>query len=200
MSADKHNNEKSLGPVYERLRASLMRYASRYFRKTHEIEDVVQEAFVKVLEVQDGRKIHSIDAYLFRTARNIALNTLGKCDYKLTETLGDLVNETEMALGPALEDQYESQQQFELFCESLVDLPKRCQQAFVLRRVYGFTQAEIAERMQISINTVEMHLAKGVVRCERYMRKHGGDHEAEFFNRKHQQDTTQVVDVNRSRP
>ena len=189
MSADEPGKEKSLGPVYERLRSSLMRYASRYFRKTHEIEDVVQEAFVKVLEAQGDRNIRSIDAYLFRTARNIALNTLGKCDYKLTETLGELVSDTDVALSPTLEDEYESRQRFELFCESLVDLPERCQQAFVLRRVYGFSQAEIAERMQISVNTVEMHLAKGVVRCERYMRKKNNGQDGDLFNRKHRRST-----------
>jgi RNA polymerase sigma factor (sigma-70 family) len=189
MSTDKQNKDKSLGPTYERLRTSLMRYTSRYFRKTHEIEDVVQEAFVKVLEAQGDRTIRSIDAYLFRTARNIALNTIGKCDYKLTETLGDLISETDIAPSSTLEEQYESQQQFELFCESLVDLPDRCQQAFVLRRVYGFSQAEIAERMDISVNTVEMHLAKGVVRCERYMRKKTHDHESKLFSHKHQHNT-----------
>ena len=189
MSTDKQNKDKSLGPTYERLRTSLMRYTSRYFRKTHEIEDVVQEAFVKVLEAQGDTTIRSIDAYLFRTARNIALNTIGKYDYKLTETLGDLILETDIAPSSTLEEQYESQQQFELFCESLVDLPDRCQQAFVLRRVYGFSQAEIAERMDISVNTVEMHLAKGVVRCERYMRKQTNDHESKLFSHKHQHNT-----------
>ena len=181
------NNDKTLGNTYERLRLSLMRYASRYFRKSHEIEDVVQEAFVKVLEAQGDRTIHSIDAYLFRTARNVALNTLTKSDYKLTETVGDLITETDLPLSPTLEDQYESREKFELFCESLIDLPERCQQAFVLRRVYGFSQAEIAERMQISVNTVEMHLAKGVVRCERYMRKAGSD--GDLFNHKHRRGT-----------
>ena len=189
MLTDKTTKEQAMGPTYKRLRGALMRYTSRYFRRSHEIEDVVQEAFVKVLEVQGDRTIDSIDAYLFRTARNIALNKLGKSDYKLTEALGDLIAEPDIAVSPTLEQEYESRQQFELFCESLVDLPERCQQAFVLRRVYGFTQAEIAERMEISVNTVEMHLGKGVVLCERYMRKHGHDQSRNFFNRKHQRST-----------
>lgn len=171
------------GAAYTRLRSSLMRYVSRYFRQSHEIEDVVQEAFVKVLEAEGSRSIRSIDAYLFRTARNVALNTLSKHDYKLTEALAELGARPELSTG-SLEDQYESRQQFERFCESLVALPERCQQAFVLRRVYGFSQAEIAQQMHISKNTVEMHLAKGLVRCERYMRQHGGDGEANFI-RKH---------------
>ncbi|MDA9096006.1 RNA polymerase sigma factor [Porticoccaceae bacterium] len=185
MLTDETNNKKTMAATYERLRGSLMRYTSRYFRKSHEIEDVVQEAFVKVLEAQGDRTIRSIDAYLFRTARNVALSKISKHENKLTDALGELMTESDLALSPTLEQDYEARQQFELFCESLVELPKRCQQAFVLRRVYGFSQAEIAERMDISVNTVEMHLAKGVVRCEHYMRKQSGDHNGELFKRKH---------------
>ena len=183
MQTDETNQKKSMAATYQRLRGSLMRYTSRYFRKPHEIEDVVQEAFVKVLEAQGDRTIQSIDAYLFRTARNVALNKLSKHENKLTEALSELMTESDIALSPTLEQDYESKEQFELFCESLVELPKRCQQAFVLRRVYGFSQAEIAQRMGISVNTVEMHLAKGVVRCERYMRKQSNDDSGELFKR-----------------
>ena len=186
MLTDETNNHKTMAAAYTRLRGSLMRYTSRYFRKPHEIEDVVQEAFVKVLEAQGNRTIQSIDAYLFRTARNVALNKLSKHEHKLTEALGELMTESDLGLlSPTLEQEFESRQRFELFCESLVALPERCQQAFVLRRVYGFSQAEIAERMDISVNTVEMHLAKGVVRCERYMRKKTNDCDGELFKRKH---------------
>jgi RNA polymerase sigma-70 factor (ECF subfamily) len=36
---------------------------------------------------------------------------------------------------------------------------------FTLRKVYGFSQKEIAERLQISENTVEQHLTKAARRC-----------------------------------
>ena len=119
----KHNrqSENTIGKAYERLRASLIRYISRYVNNNHEVEDVVQEAFVKVLEAKGDNTIHSIDAYLFRTARNVALNSLRKCDYKLTEALGDILAEPETAISGTLEDEFETRQKFELFCESLVE-------------------------------------------------------------------------------
>ena len=48
-------------------------------------------------------------------------------------------------------------------------LPDVCRRVFVLRRVYGFSQREIAEYLGISIKTVEAHLAKGMVRCTDFM-------------------------------
>jgi len=45
------------------------------------------------------------------------------------------------------------------------DLPERCRQVFTLRKVYGYSQREIASRLQISENTVEQHLTKAARRC-----------------------------------
>ena len=44
-------------------------------------------------------------------------------------------------------------------------LPARCRQVFTLRKVYGYTQREIAARMGITENTVEQQLAKAVRHC-----------------------------------
>ena len=58
---------------------------------------------------------------------------------------------------------------FQLFCRAVRQLPIKCQRVYILRRVYGYTQIEIAEQMGISIKTVEAHLTKAIVRCTDYM-------------------------------
>ena len=159
---------QDLGVVYGEMRSALLRFASRYFKKPQEIEDVVQEAFVKVIEAQYQREIHSPKSYLFRTTRNLALSQLDKSSYKLTDTVGDLLPETDLTSTSTLEEQFESQQNFELFCRAVRQLPIKCQRVYILRRVYGFTHKEIAERMDISAKTVESHLTKAIVRCSDY--------------------------------
>ena len=52
-----------------------------------------------------------------------------------------------------------------LLASAVEKLPTRCRQVFTLRKAYGFSQKEIAERMQISENTVEQHLTKAARRC-----------------------------------
>ncbi len=155
--------------LYRRLRSSLMRYSSRYFKRPQEIEDVVQEAFVRVIEAQTNRKIQVTDSYLYRTTRNLALNTLDKSENKLTDTVGDLLSQSVLLESASLEEQFESRQRFELFCRAVRQLPVKCQRVFILRRVYGLSQKEIAERMGISVKTVEVHLTKAIVRCTDYM-------------------------------
>jgi len=163
------SNSDELGGMYTRLYGALKRYASRYFRKPHEIEDVVQEAFVKVLEAQNNRKMQVNDAYLYRTTRNLALNIIQKSENRLTDTLGDLLPKTALLETTSLEDEFESQERFQLFCRAVRKLPRKCQRVFILRKIYGLSLKEIAERLDISIKTVEAHLTKAIVFCTDYM-------------------------------
>lgn len=166
----KDNSKKAdMAHVYGEMRLSLMRFASRYFKRPQEIEDVVQEAFVKVIEAQRSRSIDSPQAYLYRTTRNLALSQLDKSAYKLTDTLGEIMPESVHLQTPTLEEQFESQQRFEQFCRAIRQLPVKCQRVYILRRVYGFSQKEIAQRLDVSVKTVEAHLTKAITRCTDYM-------------------------------
>lgn len=163
------NRSTDISSLYVRLSTSLKRYASRYFRRPQEIEDIVQEAFVRVLEAQNKRKIQVDDGYLYRTTRNLALNTLQKSENRLTDTIGDLLPETVLLESLSLEDEFESRERFQLFCSAVRQLPRKCQRVFILRKVYGLSLKEIAERMDISVKTVEVHMTKAIVRCTDYM-------------------------------
>ena len=158
-----------MSKVYMDVRASLLRFAARYFRRPQEIEDVVQEAFVKVIEAQHRREIREPRAYLFRTTRNLALSALGRSDYRLTDTIGELLPELEPLQGPTLEQQYESEQRFDAFCRAVRRLPIQAQRVYILRRVYGFTLKETAQHLGITVKTVESHQTKAMVRCADYM-------------------------------
>ena len=152
--------EADMSTVYKDVRASLMRFAARYFRRPQEIEDVVQEAFVKVIEAQRRREIREPRAYLFRTTRNLALSTLDRSDHRLTDTIGELLPELELLQGPTLEQQYESEQRLDAFCRAVRRLPTQAQRVYILRRVYGFTLKETAEHLNITVKTVEAHQSK----------------------------------------
>ena len=52
-----------------------------------------------------------------------------------------------------------------MLTQAVARLPERCRQVFTLRKVYGLSQKEIAASLDISENTVEQHLAKGVRLC-----------------------------------
>ncbi len=54
-------------------------------------------------------------------------------------------------------------------CDAIRSLPVQCRRVLVLKKVYGHSYREIAEKLQISEKNVEKHIAKGVTRCKDYL-------------------------------
>jgi RNA polymerase sigma-70 factor (ECF subfamily) len=64
-----------------------------------------------------------------------------------------------------------SNDEFANFCQAVRLLPIQCRKVFVLKKVYGFSQKEIAKQLTLSESTVEKHIALGIKRCTLFMRK-----------------------------
>lgn len=158
-------NDLEMEDIYQKSRAGLVRYISRYFRRSQEAEDVVQEAFVKVIEARRERDIKAPKAYLYQTARNLAYSQTKNKSYSLTDAMGDLLPETDLLLTKSMEEEFEVSENFEMFCRAVRSLPVKCRRAYVLCRVYGFTQKEVAAHMGVSLKGVEGHLARATRRC-----------------------------------
>ena len=177
MSANKDTGAAKNGlnfvDLYREMRPALLRFAFRFFRNPQEVEDVVQEAFIRVIEMNDRRDIEHPRSYMFQTVKNLSLKQLDKAEYRLTDTVGDFPPESVSMDTVSLEEQFENRQKFELFCRAVRRLPVKCQRVYILRRVYGLSQKEIAERLGISLKTVEAHLSKAIVRCTDFMESQG---------------------------
>ena len=63
-----------------------------------------------------------------------------------------------------------------LFCRAVGGLPEQCRRAFILKKVYGLSQQDIASRLGIAPAEVEKHIAKGLLMCRDYMDQAGPLH------------------------
>ena len=149
----------------------LKRYLSRILKRPEDVEDIAQEAFVRVLEAGSKGEIRYQQAYLFRTAHNLALNALARKANLLVDYMEDFPEPEVLTESIALEETVAAQRRFELFCRAVATLPEQCRQVLVLRKVYGLSQQEVATRLGISVSTVEKHLAKGMLRCTAQLRQ-----------------------------
>lgn len=157
----------------QQLLVRLKRYLSSFLRRPEDAEDIAQESFLKVLEAGSKGEIRYEKAYLYRTARNLALNSLSKKSNQAMDSIEDFLDSDVLAQAASLEDDIIAQQHFELFCRAAAALPEQCRRVLILRKVYGLSQLEVAQRLGISVSTVEKHLAKGLLRCSQYLESQG---------------------------
>jgi RNA polymerase sigma factor (sigma-70 family) len=134
-----------------------------------DIDDVVQEAFVRVLRARETGAVQSPKAFLFATARNFALDHVRRRHLAPVEPLEhhEALHVLDESQGVA--ETAARNQELALLTEAIQTLPTRCRQVFTLRTVYGMTQRAIAEKLGISDRTVAAQIAIGLNKCTEFM-------------------------------
>jgi RNA polymerase sigma factor (sigma-70 family) len=156
--------------------AALKRFLRRFIKSREGADDLAQEAFLRAFAAESGRMIQSPKAFLFKVARNLALNELARQSTAATEPLGDFdgLEVLEDSSQAAVDDAVDGRERIRMLARAIAALPPQCAKVFILRKMQGLSQKEIAARLNISVRTVENHVALGLVRCKAYMRAHGG--------------------------
>jgi RNA polymerase sigma factor (sigma-70 family) len=155
---------------------ALKRYLRRFVRSRELADDLAQETFLRAFAAESGRMIEAPKAFLFKVAKNLALNELARQSSMATEALGDFEGRAvlEHSSQVAVDDVVDSRERMRLLARAIAALPPQCAKVFILRKMRGMSQKEIAVRLNISVRTVENHVALGLSRCRAYMRAHGG--------------------------
>ncbi len=164
-------DKDSLESIYLSVRKGLMRVVSRMV-PPKEIEDIVQETYVRICSVKQSEQIRHPRSFMYRTARNLALDHLKRAETRVGVSMEEEgVNPDWMTEDlDQVYNQVSATQEFEQFCEAVRQLPLQCRRVFVLKKVYGYSQREIAKSLNISENTVEKHIASGMRRCRQLMK------------------------------
>lgn len=136
-----------------------------------DVEDIVQETFVKSYEAELKQEIKYARSYMLKTAKNLALNHIAKWDNKYGEPIEDFAQPPVELSSQSTEKEFESKERFMQFCRATDALSEPVKKAFILKKVYGLSQKEIAKKMQLSESTIEKHIAKGLLHCFEYMER-----------------------------
>lgn len=151
---------------------ALRAYLRERFPSLLDIDDLVQDSYARVMRAWALGKVTQPKAYLFATARNLALDLFRRRQVVTFEA-------TDLARLPVVEDRPDAAeaasqaQELELLAEAIEALPERCREIFTLRRLHGWSHREIAAKFGISEHTVNAQLATGVLRCRAYLRARG---------------------------
>ena len=145
------------------LRACLYRYT----RNQSDVEELLQETYARLITAaaSDDPEVRSVRAFALTIARNVAFDWLRHRQVVPIELVADLEALDVLDENEQIDEIVNSHQELEVLVGAIQGLPDRCRQVFTLRKVYGYSQREIAVRMNISENTVEQHLTRAARRC-----------------------------------
>jgi RNA polymerase sigma-70 factor (ECF subfamily) len=161
---------------------ALRTYLTRFLSSAADVADVIQDTYTKLLalEAVERSRIVSPEAYLFATARHVALDRLRRQPVVSLEALTELERCTVLGYGPEPYVEVNAQQELALLETAIASLPERCRQVISLRAIEGMPQKEIAKRLGMAEHTVEKHLAHGVQLCAERMWASMGNGSAEY--------------------
>lgn len=147
----------------------LKRFIKKLLGTQEDVDEVAQESFLKAYATELKHPIDQPKSFLFQIARNEALSRLRKQALRIQEYIGDIDASLACEGAMQVDAQAEERQMLGLLCEAVSTLPLQCRRAFILRMTYGMSHKEIAGKMDISVSTVEKHLALGLQRTSQFI-------------------------------
>ena len=139
------------------------------FPEDCDIDDVLQESYARVLKARTRGELKSPKAFLFATARNLAVDIVRRKNFLKVESLVDNDALAVLDEDESVRESVSRNQELEILTKAIQALPERCRRIFTLRKVYNLSQAEIAKTMGVSTHTVSAQLTIGIRKCREYM-------------------------------
>ncbi|MFI2742404.1 RNA polymerase sigma-70 factor [Zhouia sp. PK063] len=154
----KKNNVSSFDEIYNRYWKRLFTYAFKIYQDDLICEDIVQEVFIKLWEINQTTTILNLEAYLFKAIKNRAANHIRSL--KFTAVHEDVLTSIQSTIN--LQKEIEVKELEQQIFESIDELPPKCKEIFYMSRFEMLNNKEIAEKLNISIRTVEKHISNAL--------------------------------------
>ena len=140
----------------------LLRFLRRNWRNAAEIEDLKQDAFARVWEFARHDRPARVKPFIFLVLRNIMIDRLRQQKLVGIDLVADLDRLNVRDDAPDAERQVAARQDLRVLQACLDGLPPRTRQVFMLRKVQGYAQREVATLLGVSEEAVEHRLCNGI--------------------------------------
>lgn len=152
----KKGNDKAFEKLFNQHFSRLFRFASANLRKDCDAEELVMDLFYSIWKRRETIEMPGdIEAYLYKSLRNRIIDQYRKRSYLSIE-----VNSLEDKLSiPACDTEILSRELEDMYSNTLNKLSPQRKLVYELSRIEGKTYAEIADSLNLSVNTVENHIS-----------------------------------------
>jgi RNA polymerase sigma factor (sigma-70 family) len=145
-------------PLEPTLRAWLVRMVPAGL----ELDDVIQEVYAKLWSLPSIEHIHQPKPYVFQIVRNLVLEHIRHAHVVEIDAVAEL-DELDISMEEASVERIVSgREELARVYEAILALPQRCREVFVMRKLEGLSQREIAARLRVSESTVEKHIGRAL--------------------------------------
>lgn len=163
------NNKSDFSRVYSIYFPKLVRFAREFVLSTEDAENVIQDIFIYLWEHQELLDtLTNLNAFLFTLVKNKYIDQLRH--RKLLErkreefkTVFDKEIQLKLYALQQFDENALSNEDIEIILDNAINsLPEKCREVFVLSRMEGLKNREIAERLNISAKTVENQMTTAI--------------------------------------
>ena len=154
----KAGKRKAQAVLYKKYAPSLLGLCMRYGKSKAEAEDIMQEGFLKIFDKIEGlQKSSSLEPWMKRIMVNTAINSYHK---NLKHYYHQDIDDIQISEGDEVSFEYMGGISPETVLKSVQELPEGYKMVLNMYVFDGFSHKEIAEELNISINTSKTQLLK----------------------------------------
>jgi len=126
-----------------------------------EIDDIVQETYARLITLDSVAGIGNAKNYMFQTAYSVLVSHVRRSKIVAFETVTDL-EQLGASYESSPEDQVIDRDELNRLARAVATLPGKIRDVFVLRRINGLSQRDVARELGLSESTVEKHMSRGI--------------------------------------
>jgi RNA polymerase sigma-70 factor (ECF subfamily) len=140
---------------------SLVRYAKTLIKDHDTAEEIVQDLFFRLWQDKEKLNIESsLNGYLFRSVHNKCLHLIEH--NRVVERYAEEISHREPEKQESPSDILQYRELQSKIARILERLPERCGQIFYMNRFEGLKYTEIAEKLSVSVKTVESNMGRAL--------------------------------------
>ena len=155
-------NREEFGLFYRATVAPLRRFLARMVRNPNDAEDLAHDAYQRVYSAMDKQRVEKPQAFLYTTARRLALKQIKRRQIAPVRDTDGKVVELAASQSPSVERLVMARQEWARVEAAIIELPPGCRSVLELSHRDGLTHAEIGARLSIAISTVEKQHARAL--------------------------------------
>lgn len=154
---------QAVSALFQEHNRALINFLRTRLPDEQEAREAAQEAYVKLLQLDQPVTVSTLRWYLFKIARCIAIDR--RRQHFTRTRLDRLGNVDDFDLSTSTEDRVMAADELSRLLTALKELPTKCQQAFLLHRLHGLSTVEVGKRIGLTDRMVRLHVKKALIYC-----------------------------------